>query len=162
MRCLPNVHNWFHYILCPIRYSLVHSVLLFINSDPSFRYHHTIKYWQQKFLTNKYDGLQYVVQGFISEVCTTWHYTETDVYDMSYIEEVKVHLMSHWAKSHWALLEGRELELPCLEMELFKGLLEGLEFELFKGLLEGLEFELLTIALLVGRELALIDRGLDT
>ena len=47
-------------------------------------------------------------------------------------------------------------------MELFKGLLEGLEFELFKGLLEGLEFELLTIALLVGRELALIDRGLDT
>ena len=34
--------------------------------------------------------------------------------------------------------------------------------ELFKGLLEGLEFELFTIALLVGRELALIDRGLDT
>jgi len=47
-------------------------------------------------------------------------------------------------------------------MELFKGLLEGLELELFKGLLEGLEFELLTIALLVGRELALLDRGLDT
>ena len=44
MRCLPNVLYWFHSILCPIRYSLVHSVLLFINSDPSFRYHHTIKY----------------------------------------------------------------------------------------------------------------------
>ena len=167
MRCLPNVLYWFHSILCPIRYSLVHTVLLFINSDPSFRNHQILSntvFWQQKFLTNKYDGIQYVVQGFISEVCTTWHYTETDVYDMSYVEEITVHLLSHWAKSHWALLEGRELELftACLEMESFKGLLEGLEFELFKGLLEGLEFELLTIALLVGRELALIDRGLDT
>ena len=55
-----------------------------------------------------------------------------------------------------------ELFTACLEMESFKGLLEGLEFESFKGLLEGREFELLTIALLVGRELALIDLGLDT
>ena len=53
-------------------------------------------------------------------------------YDMIYIREITVHI-SHWARSHWALLEGLELEL--------RALLEGLEFELRGLLLIGRGFE---------------------
>ena len=62
-------------------------------------------------------------------------------YDMIYTREITVHI-SHWARSHWALLEGLELEL--------RALLEGLELEL-RALLEGLEFEFRGL-LLIGRE----------